>query len=98
MKILKPYRAAIDDLDDQIVDLLVKRTEIIQEVGHLKAEHGIDAVLQDRVDEVRERCARRAEGAGMDPEIIRDLYRQLIEYSCELEDGIIQKSADRQSA
>lgn len=97
MEILKPYRDAIDDLDDQIVDLLAKRLGIIEEVGHFKAGHGIDAVLQDRVDEVRERCARRAEEQGLDPELVRDLYRKLIEYSCELEDDIIGR-AKKQSA
>ncbi len=97
MKILKPYRDAIDDLDDRIIDLLVERLKIIEEVGHFKADNGIDAVLQDRVDEVRERCARRAEEQGLDPDLVRDLYNKLIEYSCELEDDIIRR-AKRQSA
>lgn len=88
MEILKPYRARIDDVDNRIVDLLVERIGIIREVGHLKAEKGIPAILQDRVDQVRERNAQRAEEKGLDPDLVRALYTTLINYSCDLEEQI----------
>lgn len=88
MEILKPYRARIDALDDKIVDLLVERAGIIGEVGHLKKREGIPPILQDRVDEVRERNAARAEEKGLDPDIVRQLYARLIEWSCDLEESI----------
>ncbi|MEB3207904.1 MAG: chorismate mutase [Synechococcus sp.] len=89
MEILKPYRKKIDDLDDRIVDLLVARTEIIREVALLKHHEKIPAVLQDRVDEVRERAAARAAARGLDPDLVRRLYAELIDYSCNLEDEIM---------
>lgn len=101
MEILKPYRRRIDDLDDRIVDLLVERIGIIREVGELKYRENIPAVLQDRVDEVRERAASRAGAKGVDPDLVRKLYAILIDYSCNLEDIIredmtrAQKSAGR---
>lgn len=88
MEILKPYRKRIDDLDDRIIDLLVERTAVIREVGHLKFREGIPAVLQDRVDEVRERAAARAEAKGLNPDMIRRFYAELIQFSCDLEDTI----------
>lgn len=90
MEILEPYRKHIDDLDDRIVDLLVERTEIIREVGHLKFRENIPAFLQNRVDEVRERAAARAEKKDLDPDLVRQIYTILIDYSCELEE-IIKK-------
>ena len=93
MEILKPYRKRIDDLDDQIVDLLVKRTRIVQEVAELKAREDIPAYLQDRVDEVRERAAERAASKGLDADLVRDLYVRLIDFSCNLE----KEFAKRQS-
>lgn len=89
MEILKPYRAKIDAIDDQIIDLLAARLDIIREVGALKAEKNIPPVLQDRVDEVRERCAKRGEGRNVDPALVRDLYTLVIDYSCALEEKII---------
>lgn len=88
MEILKPYRARIDALDDQIVDLLVTRLGVIREVGVLKAREGIPAILPDRVDAVRERAAERAAAKGIDPDLVRQLYRILIDYSCALEEDI----------
>ncbi len=85
MEILKPYRKKIDSLDDQIVDLLVERESVIREVAHLKSEKGIPAVLQDRVDEVRERCVDRAMQKGGDADFMRELYARVIEFSCNLE-------------
>lgn len=92
-KILAPYRKRIDDLDRQIMDLLRARYDVIEEVGHLKAREGIDSVLHDRVDEVRENAAARAAALGLDEEFIRAVYAQLIEHSCNLEETIIQDIA-----
>ncbi len=91
MEILKPYRKRIDDLDDKIVDLLVERAGIITEVGHLKFRENIPAILQGRVDEVRERAAERAKNKGLDADLVRGLYATLIDYSCNLEEIIKQE-------
>lgn len=88
MEILKPYRARIDALDDKIVDLLVERAGIVREVGHLKAREGIDPILPDRVEQVRERNAERAAAQGLNPDLVRQVYTLLIDYSCDLEDMI----------
>lgn len=88
MEILKPYRARIDDLDDRIVDLLVERIGIINEVGILKAAQGIPATLPDRVDQVRERNAQRAAAKGLDADLVRRLYTEIIDFSCDLEETI----------
>lgn len=88
MEILKPYRARIDALDDKIIDLLAERTGIVREVGHLKYRENIPSVLQDRVDEVRERAVSRAAGKGLDEDLVRRIYTALIDYSCALEDEI----------
>jgi chorismate mutase len=88
MEILRPYRARIDALDDKIVDLLIERIGIIREVGHLKARENIPAVLSDRVIEVRERAAARAEAGGLDPDLVREIYMRLIAFSCQTEEEI----------
>lgn len=93
MEILKPYRARIDALDDQIVDLLMQRIGVIVEVGHLKAREGIPSVLPDRVEQVRERAAARAAEKGLDPDLVRTLYTILIDYSCALEEEIKKEKA-----
>jgi 4-amino-4-deoxychorismate mutase len=99
MEILKPYRHRIDELDRQIIDLLRKRYDVIEEVAHLKAAENIEAVLQDRVDEVRENAARMGAKKGLDEDFIRQLYAQLIEHSCNLEEEMKQQIyADQKEA
>jgi chorismate mutase len=88
MKILEPYRKKIDSLDDQIVDLLVEREKIIHEVAALKKKQGIAPVLQDRVDEVRERNVSRAKAQGGSAEMMREIYKKIIKLSCDLEEAV----------
>ena len=91
MEILKPYRQKIDALDEKLVDLLVERAEIINEVAQLKADNNIPAVLQDRVDEVRERAVARAVAKGGDENYMREIYTKIIGLSCEMEEDIAKK-------
>ena len=88
MKILEPYRARIDALDEEIVELLAKRLAIIREVGELKFRENIPSVLHDRVEEVSEHAAGVAAQRGIDPNFVRRLYTILIDYSCNLEEDI----------
>ena len=97
MQILNNQRARIDAIDDQLIDLLSEREAIIREVADIKAAQGIPAVLPDRVEEVRERAAERAAERGMDAAFIRDLYQQLIDYSCDLEERLITGHRDNRS-
>lgn len=96
-EILKPYRAQIDALDVQIIDLLRARYDVIEAVGALKEREGIAPILQTRVDEVRENAARMAAKKGLDEDFIRSLYAQLIDHSCTLEqqikDELVRKKA-----
>ena len=88
---IKPYRQKINDLDDQIIDLLAERMAVINEVGHIKADKDIPAVISDRVNEVRERNVERAMENGLDGNLVRELYTRLIDYSCNLEEEIKRK-------
>jgi chorismate mutase-like protein len=89
MEILKPYRERIDQLDRQILDLLRARFDIIDEVAILKKREGIDAVLPDRVDAVRENAAHYAAELGLDVDFVRMFWTQLIDNSCQREDKFI---------
>lgn len=88
--LLEPYRRKIDALDKDIIELLRKRYEVIREVGHLKAREGLPAIIQERVDEVRENAAKMGAEKNIDPNIVRELYAKLIAHSCEVEEEIIR--------
>lgn len=85
-QLLKPHRHAIDKLDREIIDLLRKRYDIIDAVSLIKKKHNIPALLQDRVNEVRENAANYANELKLDTNFIRSLWAQIIQHSCETED------------
>lgn len=92
MEILAPYRARIDALDDQIIDLLAQRMDIVREVGEVKARGNIATVQSDRVVEVRERCAERGAKLGLNPGMVRKIYTTIIDEAHEMEQMIAAKS------
>lgn len=89
---LKDQRARIDALDDQIIDLLVERMDIVREVGMIKARHNIATVQQDRVVEVRERNAERGAKKGLNPGMVRKIYNAIIDEAHEIEQTIAARS------
>ena len=86
-QILKPYRQKIDSLDEKIVTLLVEREKIIHEVATIKLERNIPAVIQSRVDQVRENAISIAVQKGGNADYMREIYTKLIKLSCDIEDA-----------
>ena len=90
-ELLKPLRDKIDIIDDKIIDLLSDRMDLVRQVGHIKANQDIDIVQQDRVVEVRERCAQRGALKGLNPGMIRNMYNLIIDDAHENEQAINAK-------
>ena len=86
---LKPYRAQIDALDDQILALLKQRFDIVENVIKVKMEHGIPASLQDRVDEVHDRNVATAQKLGLPEQLVSDIYAAIIGQTCAYEADIM---------
>jgi chorismate mutase-like protein len=89
-KLLAPHRAKIDALDAKIVGLLGERFDVVRDVAVLKAEHGIAPILPDRIEEVVQRARAKAAQSGVDPQLIEQIYRLLIDAACRLETDYAQ--------
>ena len=73
-------RAAIDAIDREIVALLADRLHFIGEAARIKASR--DAVRDEpRIEDVVAKVRASATAAGMNPDFIEPLYRDLIERS-----------------
>jgi chorismate mutase len=64
---LQQLRGSIDNLDAAIVHLLAERFKCTQEVGALKARHGMPPADPEREVEQVARLQRLAEDANLDP-------------------------------
>jgi chorismate mutase len=88
---LRACRRRIDAIDDQIVDLLVQRFGICQKVAAIKHRHAIAVRLPGRIEEVRARCAARADACGVSGDFVARFYDLLIEETCLTEERLIDR-------
>ena len=84
-ELLRTHRIEIDMLDRQIIALLGRRYEIVNEVGKLKAANKVPPVQTDRMKEVLDHVGELAKKNGLSPEFIQELYSKMIDHAHELE-------------
>ncbi|KPD13072.1 chorismate mutase [Phaeobacter sp. 11ANDIMAR09] len=85
-------RGQIDDLDEMLVELLATRAGYIDRAIELKRLNGWPARIPTRVDEVIENARAKAGEAGLDPDLIETLWRQLVEWSIAREARVIHET------
>jgi isochorismate pyruvate lyase len=74
-------RAAIDELDGSIIQLLAKRATYIDRAAELKSINGLPANIPARVEEVVAKVKANAAREGFDPELAEQIWRQVISWS-----------------
>ncbi|GLK85735.1 chorismate mutase [Ancylobacter defluvii] len=82
---LAPFRAEIDALDAQMVELLARRFEVVKHVIAVKKAEGLAALLPERVEDVVEKVTATAETKGVPPELAERLWRVLIQWVVDYE-------------
>lgn len=81
---LEELRAEVDKLDDEIVKLIAERNAYIRQAAKFK--QSVEEVkAEDRVKEVLERVRHKALSLGMSPNMITNLYKQMIDDMVESE-------------
>lgn len=90
---LEPFRARLDQIDEQVARLLGERFQICREVAVHKSEHGIPMMQPDRVEAVRARYLRRGVQVDLPPEFTADLFELMIAATCRLEDELMDQLA-----
>ena len=77
-------RAEIDAIDDQLVDLLARRQQLVQGAAAFKRD--ADEVRgADRRRLIMERLRRRAADQGLDPQIVDAVWTAMIDVFVALE-------------
>ena len=92
---LDGLRREIDRVDDQIIDLLGERFALLHEVAAYKRPRDIPVVVPERIAEVVERCVARGQRHGLDAQMLRDIYRRVIDEACRVEERIMSERPRR---
>jgi chorismate mutase-like protein len=83
---LTNFRNHIDQIDDQLIELLAKRFEIVKQVGAYKKECDLAPLQPGRWQEVLAKRLQKAEEFGLDSEFVVDVWNRIHEYALRLEE------------
>lgn len=78
-------RDQIDQCDDQIMQALNRRLEIVQQVAKYKKEHQLPVRQPQRMTELTERLIKQYSSETLSPALIKKIYQLIMEYAIELE-------------
>ncbi len=74
---LKNFRNKIDEIDNQLVSLLNKRTIYSKKIGEIKNQHGIELIDYSREKEVINKIIKKSSGIIPERDLI-NIYREII--------------------
>ncbi len=77
---IQEIRQAIDKLDHQIIGLLGERFKYVKEIVKYKEKDKDSIVAKERLEAVIQSRRKIAKENGLNPDIIEDMYRNLISY------------------
>jgi chorismate mutase len=78
-------RNHIDGIDDQILTLLEKRVTLAKRIALVKTNRGIPIRDGQREKELLERVASQAKSLGLNPELTRRIFREIIELAVDVQ-------------
>lgn len=93
---LSVCRAKIDNLNEELLNLLCLRFEVIKKVSLLKEAHKIEVMQPNRVAEIIDFARKYFSNRGFDPDLIAPIFVRIIEQSCVLEERMMSPSEARQ--
>ena len=90
---IKEYRTQIDKIDKKILSLLAKRQQEVSKVIDLKKEFNVPVYHPAREENLISRLREDADGSGIEPDMMEDLYRIILRYSRVSQSGHMKKTA-----
>ena len=90
---LAPFRARLDEIDAQVVDLLGERFQICREVAVHKSENEIDMMQPGRVEIVRARYLQHGAEVDLPADFTAGFFDLMIDATCRAEDELMERLA-----
>ena len=95
---LAPFRARLDTIDAQLVDLLGERFQICREVAIYKSQNEIDMMQPGRVEIVRARYLQHGAEVDLPSDFTAGLFDLMIDATCRAEDELMERIAAGEGA
>ncbi|MDO8999634.1 MAG: chorismate mutase [Bacteroidota bacterium] len=88
---LAELRNSIDEVDEELINVLKKRTHIIEEIGAYKKEHNITIFQLERWQEILRTRAQLAQKLGVSPNHVEKICQLLHEESIRIQNSLMNK-------
>ncbi|MHB9286271.1 chorismate mutase [Halobacteriales archaeon Cl-PHB] len=76
---LDELRTEIRDIDREIVELIARRTYVADTIAEVKADQGLPTTDENQEQEVMDRAGENAERFDVDANLVKAIFRLLIE-------------------
>ncbi|WP_224336322.1 chorismate mutase [Haloprofundus halobius] len=76
---LDELREEIEDIDRELVELIARRTYVADTIAQVKAERDLPTTDEAQEDKVMERAGENAETFEVDANLVKAIFRLLIE-------------------
>lgn len=90
---LAPFRARLDEIDSQLVDLLGERFQICREVAVHKSRNEIEMMQPGRVEIVRARYLQHGAEVDLPGDFTAGFFDLMIDATCRAEDELMERLA-----
>lgn len=78
---IEQLRANIDDVNEELLDLLVRRLDLSVQVGEIKQKAGLPLYSEDRERDLLGRFRSEAIDHGIDPDYVEELMAVVLVHS-----------------
>ena len=96
-KNLESLRREINSIDDELMHMLMKRMQIVKQIGKFKAENKITILQPRRWDEIRAHYLKMAEESGLSSEFIEKYLEAIHLESIRLQTNIMNQHGSENS-
>jgi len=76
---LEELREEIESIDREIVDLIARRTYVAETIAEVKDDRGMATTDEGQEQAVMDRAGRNAEAFDVEPNLVKAIFRLLIE-------------------
>lgn len=84
-KTLEDLRKEIDEIDHEILKILVKRVDVVKQIGELKNEQNMPVLDEERKEKVLESITERAKIFHLSEEFVKKLFKEIHDHAVELQ-------------
>jgi chorismate mutase len=88
---LEQLRAQIDRIDNELLDVLHHRMQVVHKIGDLKIKNGVTAFQIQRMNEIMEKRTGAAVKLGLRPAYIEEMFRTVHEESIKTQTDMMRE-------